>query len=74
VQKETSSLAARAVAALAADADVARWNQASLSSGQLAREYGLVDLDASAPDAWRYLVKVQDAGKAPAMLGTDDDV
>ena len=51
--------------ALAADPDVARWNQASLSSGQLAHEYGFVDVDGSAPDAWRYIVEVQDAGKPP---------
>jgi NAD(P)-dependent dehydrogenase (short-subunit alcohol dehydrogenase family) len=62
---ETPRFTGRAVAALAADPDVARWNQASLSSGQLAREYGFVDLDGSAPDAWRYMVEVQDAGKAP---------
>jgi NAD(P)-dependent dehydrogenase (short-subunit alcohol dehydrogenase family) len=62
---ETPTFTGRAVAALAADPDVARWNQASLSSGQLAREYGFVDVDGSAPDAWRYLVEVQDAGKPP---------
>jgi NAD(P)-dependent dehydrogenase (short-subunit alcohol dehydrogenase family) len=62
---ETPTFTGRAVVALAADPDVARWNQASLSSGQLAREYGFVDVDGSAPDAWRYLVEVQDAGKAP---------
>ena len=54
---------AAAVAALAADPDVARWNQASLSSGQLAKEYGFTDLDGSRPDAWRYLVEVQDPGR-----------
>jgi NAD(P)-dependent dehydrogenase (short-subunit alcohol dehydrogenase family) len=62
---ETPRFVGRAVAALAADPDVARWNQASVSSGQLAREYGFTDLDGSAPDAWRYLVEVQDAGKDP---------
>ena len=62
---ETPRFVGRAVAALAADPDVARWNQASLSSGQLAKEYGFVDLDGSAPDAWRYLVEVQDVGKPP---------
>jgi NAD(P)-dependent dehydrogenase (short-subunit alcohol dehydrogenase family) len=62
---ETPTFTGRAVAALAADPDVARWNQASLSSGQLAREYGFVDVDGSAPDAWRYIVEVQDAGKPP---------
>jgi NAD(P)-dependent dehydrogenase (short-subunit alcohol dehydrogenase family) len=62
---ETPRLIGRAVVALAADPDVARWNQASVSSGQLAREYGFTDLDGSAPDAWRYIVEVQDAGKDP---------
>lgn len=59
---ETTRYVGRAVAALAADPDVARWNQASLSSGQLAQEYGFTDLDGSRPDAWRYLVEVQDKG------------
>jgi 2-isopropylmalate synthase len=27
-----------------------------------AREYGFTDVDGSQPDAWRYLVEVQDAG------------
>jgi len=62
---ETPTFTGRAVAALAADPDHARWNQASLSSGQLAQEYGFVDVDGSAPDAWRYLVEVQDPGKPP---------
>lgn len=62
---ESPRYVGRAVAALAADPDVARWNQASLSSGQLAHEYGFTDLDGSRPDAWRYLVEVQDAGLEP---------
>ncbi|MFB7611994.1 SDR family oxidoreductase [Streptomyces gardneri] len=45
----------RAVAALAADADRHRWNGQSLSSGQLAREYGFTDADGSQPDAWGYM-------------------
>ncbi|GEB56637.1 short-chain dehydrogenase [Streptomyces gardneri] len=45
----------RAVAALAADADRRRWNGQSLSSGQLAREYGFTDADGSQPDAWGYM-------------------
>jgi NAD(P)-dependent dehydrogenase (short-subunit alcohol dehydrogenase family) len=52
----------RAVAALAADPDLARWSGQSLSSGQLAREYGFTDADGSQPDAWRYLVEVQESG------------
>ena len=59
----------RAVAALAADPDVARWNGQSLSSGQLAKVYGFTDLDGSQPDAWRYLVEVQDAGKPADVTG-----
>ncbi|MDX2677906.1 SDR family oxidoreductase [Streptomyces soliscabiei] len=60
---ETPRYVGRAVAALAADPDVARHNGRSLSSGGLAPEYGFTDLDGSRPDAWRYLVEVQDAGK-----------
>ncbi|MFI7404178.1 SDR family oxidoreductase [Streptomyces sp. NPDC049541] len=66
---ETPHYVGRAVAALAADPDVARWNGASLSSGSLAREYGFTDLDGSRPDAWRYLVEVQDAGKPADTTG-----
>ncbi len=46
-----------------------RWNGKSLSSGQLARIYGFTDLDGSQPDAWRYLVEVQDAGKPADVTG-----
>ena len=66
---ETPRYLGRAVAALAADPDVARWNGCSLSSGGLAREYGFTDLDGSRPDAWRYLVEVQDAGKPADTTG-----
>ncbi|MFD1657134.1 SDR family oxidoreductase [Streptomyces caeni] len=59
----------RAVAALAADPDVARWNGTSLSSGQLARVYGFTDRDGSRPDAWRYLVEVQDTGRPADATG-----
>jgi NAD(P)-dependent dehydrogenase (short-subunit alcohol dehydrogenase family) len=59
---ESPAYVGRAVAALAADPDVARWNGASLSSGQLAREYGFTDADGSQPDAWRYMTEVVDPG------------
>ncbi|MGA5797532.1 SDR family oxidoreductase [Streptomyces cellulosae] len=59
----------RAVAALAADPGVARFNGASLSSGGLAQEYGFTDLDGSRPDAWRYLVEVQDPGRPADVTG-----
>jgi NAD(P)-dependent dehydrogenase (short-subunit alcohol dehydrogenase family) len=59
---ETPRYVGRAVAHLAADPEVARFNGRSLSSGGLAKVYGFTDLDGSQPDAWRYLVEVQDAG------------
>ncbi|MEW2465770.1 SDR family oxidoreductase [Streptomyces sp. NPDC046994] len=59
----------RAVAALAADPQVFRWNGTSLSSGQLAQEYGFTDRDGSRPDAWRYLVEVQDKGHTADATG-----
>jgi NAD(P)-dependent dehydrogenase (short-subunit alcohol dehydrogenase family) len=66
---ETPAFVGRAVAALAQDPDVARWNGQSLSSGQLARVYGFTDLDGSQPDAWRYVVEVQDAGRPADVTG-----
>jgi NAD(P)-dependent dehydrogenase (short-subunit alcohol dehydrogenase family) len=60
---ESPHFVGRAVAALAADPDRARWNGASLSSGGLARIYGFTDLDGSRPECWRYLTEVQEAGK-----------
>ncbi len=66
---ESPAFVGRAVAALAADPDVSRWNGQSLSSGQLARVYGFTDLDGSQPDAWRYLVEVQDTGRPADTTG-----
>ncbi len=66
---ETPRYVGRAVAALAADPEVSRWNGKSLSSGQLAKVYGFTDLDGSQPDAWRYVVEVQDAGKPADVTG-----
>jgi NAD(P)-dependent dehydrogenase (short-subunit alcohol dehydrogenase family) len=66
---ESPRFVGRAVAALAADPDVARWNQQSLSSGDLARVYGFTDVDGSQPDAWRYMVEVQDPGKPADTTG-----
>ena len=66
---ETPLYVGRAVAALAADEDRARWNGMSLSSGGLAQEYGFTDADGSRPDAWRYMVEVQDAGRPADATG-----
>ncbi|MEW5928973.1 MAG: SDR family oxidoreductase [Gemmatimonadota bacterium] len=62
VISESPRYVGRAVAALAADPDVARWNGQSLSSGGLAKTYGFRDVDGSQPDAWRYMREVQDPG------------
>lgn len=66
---ETPRYVGRAVAAPAADPDVARFNGTSLSSGSLARTHGFTDLDGSRPDAWRHIVEVQDAGKPADTTG-----
>ena len=69
VISETPRFVGRAVAALAADPERARWNGQSLSSGGLAKLYGFTDLDGSRPDAWRYLLEVQEAGKPADATG-----
>jgi NAD(P)-dependent dehydrogenase (short-subunit alcohol dehydrogenase family) len=69
VISETPRFVGRAVAALAADPDRARWNGRSLSSGELAKVYGFTDIDGSRPDAWRYVTEVQDAGKPADATG-----
>ncbi len=51
-ESESPRYVGRAVAALANDTDRARWNQASVTSGQLSREYGFTDVDGSQPDIW----------------------
>jgi NAD(P)-dependent dehydrogenase (short-subunit alcohol dehydrogenase family) len=66
---ETPAFVGRAVAALAQDPKVSRWNGQSLSSGQLAKIYGFTDIDGSQPDAWRYVTEVQDAGKPADVTG-----
>jgi NAD(P)-dependent dehydrogenase (short-subunit alcohol dehydrogenase family) len=66
---ESPRYVGRAVAALAGDPDVARRNGASVSSGQLAREYGFTDTDGSRPDCWRYMTEVIEAGKPAGDAG-----
>ena len=55
---ESPRFVGRAVAALAGDAEKARWNGQSLSSGQLAQVYRFTDVDGTRPDCWRYMVEV----------------
>ena len=50
---ETPRFVGRGVAAIAADPHRSRWNQRSVTAGELAREYGVTDVDGTQPDAWR---------------------
>ena len=59
---ESPRYVGRAIAALAADTDRARWNQQSVDSGHLGRHYGFTDLDGSQPDVWRYMAD-EEAGR-----------
>jgi NAD(P)-dependent dehydrogenase (short-subunit alcohol dehydrogenase family) len=52
---ESPRYVGRAVVALACDPERARYNQQSLTSGQLARQYGFTDVDGSRPDVWRFM-------------------
>ena len=56
---ESPRYVGRAVAALALDADRQRWNQQSVTSGQLAKVYGFTDLDGSRPDIWQAIEQRQ---------------
>jgi NAD(P)-dependent dehydrogenase (short-subunit alcohol dehydrogenase family) len=49
---ESPRYVGRAVAALAADPERARWNQHSVTAGELARQYGFTDIDGTQPDSW----------------------
>lgn len=52
---ETPRYVGRAIVSLALDPDRARWNQKSMSSGELAQVYGFTDVDGSQPDVWRHM-------------------
>ena len=56
---ESPRFVGRGIAALAADPNRHRWNQQSLTSGQLAATYGVTDVDGSRPDVWRYDADVE---------------
>jgi NAD(P)-dependent dehydrogenase (short-subunit alcohol dehydrogenase family) len=59
---ESPRYVGRGVVALASDPGRSRWNQKSVTSGQLAREYGFTDLDGSRPDVWRYIEQIRERG------------
>ena len=52
---ETPRYVGRAIVSLALDPDRARWNQQSVSSGELARVYGFTDIDGTSPDIWQHM-------------------
>ena len=51
-ESETPRYVGRGVAAIAADERRSRWNQRSVTSAELAREYGFTDIDGRMPDGW----------------------
>jgi NAD(P)-dependent dehydrogenase (short-subunit alcohol dehydrogenase family) len=59
---ETPTYVARGLAALAADDGLARYAGQTLTSAELARVYGVSDVDGSRPDAWRYIEEVERRG------------
>ena len=60
---ESPRYVGRAVVALATDPTRRRWNQRSVTSAQLAAEYGFTDIDGSRPDVWRYEEAVERGDK-----------
>ncbi|MGC4769352.1 SDR family oxidoreductase [Micromonospora sp. DT44] len=66
---ETPAFVGRAVAALAADEDKARWSGQSVDAGMLSKVYGFTDVDGSQPEAIRYIVEVVGAGKPADVTG-----
>jgi hypothetical protein len=59
----------RGIAALAADPDAGRYAGRVVSSAELARTYGVTDIDGTQPDCWRYLVEIQLPGRPATELG-----
>jgi NAD(P)-dependent dehydrogenase (short-subunit alcohol dehydrogenase family) len=51
-ESESPRFVGRGIAAIAADEKRARWNQGSMTSADLAREYGFTDIDGRQPDGW----------------------
>ncbi|MDH6283318.1 SDR family oxidoreductase [Prescottella agglutinans] len=62
VISESPTFVARGIATLAADTDRARFGGSVVSSFDLASLYDIDDVDGTRPDAWRYIVEVQDPG------------
>ncbi len=52
VGSESPRYVGRGIVAIAADEERSRWNQCSVTSAELAREYGFTDIDGRQPDGW----------------------
>ena len=57
---ETPRYVGRAIVSLALDPDRARWNQQSVSSGELARVYGFTDVDGTSSDIWKQMAAAEE--------------
>ncbi|WP_116051215.1 SDR family oxidoreductase [Amycolatopsis palatopharyngis] len=66
---ESPAYVGRGVTVLAADPAAARFTGQTLSSEQMALEYGFTDVDGSRPVGWKYIVEVADAGKPADPTG-----
>ena len=64
---ETPHYIGRAIAHLATDEHVHRFNGHALSAEELAKAYNFTDLDGSQPECWRYLVEVKDGNKKDSI-------
>src|SRR6201991_253918 len=52
---ESPRFVGRGIAAMVADQNRSRWNKCSVTSAELAREYGFTDIDGHQPDGWAEL-------------------
>jgi NAD(P)-dependent dehydrogenase (short-subunit alcohol dehydrogenase family) len=59
---ESPRYVGRGIAAVAADPERARWNQRSVTAGELAEHYGVTDVDGSRPQCWR-MMAAEEAGE-----------
>jgi len=60
---ESPRYVGRGIVALATDPARERWNQRSVTSAELAAEYGFTDVDGSRPDVWKYNEAVENGDR-----------
>ncbi len=61
---ESPRFVGRCIVAIASDPNHQKWNQMSVNSGQVAKEYGVKDIDGTQPDVWSYM-DAQEKGLNP---------